>query len=136
MRSCLLLACAIVLGVFSISAGAQTSDAAKVSRGRYLVNNIGMCGDCHTPMDKKGNPIKAQQLQGAPLMFKPTVPIPSWIPVAPGIAGLNWSDEEAITFFTTGKRPNGTMAAPPMPQFRMSKADAAAITAYLKTLKP
>ena len=133
MRS--LLWCALALGL-TTAAHAQTSDAAKVARGKYLVNNIGMCGDCHTPMDKKGNPIKAQQLQGAPLMFKPTVPIPSWIPVAPGIAGLNWTDEEAITFFTTGKRPNGTMAAPPMPQLRMSKADAAAVTAYLKTLKP
>ena len=131
-----LLACAILLGVFSIPAAAQTSDAAKVARGKYLVNNIGMCGDCHTPMDKKGNPIKAQFLQGGALSFKPAVPIPSWIPVAPGIAGLVWTDEEAITFFTTGKRPNGTMAAPPMPQFRMSKADAAAVTAYLKTLKP
>lgn len=133
MRS--LLWCVLALGL-TTAAYAQSSDAAKVARGKYLVNNIGMCGDCHTPMDKKGNPIKAQQLQGAPLMFKPTVPIPSWIPVAPGIAGLNWTDEEAITFFTTGKRPNGTMAAPPMPQLRMSKADAAAVTAYLKTLKP
>jgi len=126
---------ALVLAL-TVPALAQTSDAAKIARGKYLVNNIGMCGDCHTPMDKKGNPIKAQMLQGAPLMFKPTVPIPSWMPVAPEIAGLNWSEEEAITFFTTGKRPNGTMAAPPMPQLRMNKADAAAVTAYLKSLKP
>lgn len=126
----------LAFGLLLIPAQAQTSEAARIARGKYLVNNIGMCGDCHTPMDKKGNPIKAKLLQGSELMFKPTVPIPSWMPVAPGIAGLNWTDEEAITFFTTGKRPDGTMAAPPMPQFRVSKADAAAITAYLKTLKP
>jgi mono/diheme cytochrome c family protein len=131
-------AIAVMFCAFTISAAAQTATkpSGNVARGKYIVNNIGMCGDCHTPTDKKGNPIKAQQLQGAPLMFKPTVPIPSWIPVAPGIAGLTWTDEQAIEFFTTGKRPNGTMAAPPMPQLRMSKADAAAVTAYLKTLKP
>jgi mono/diheme cytochrome c family protein len=107
-----------------------------MARGKYLVNNVGMCGDCHTPMDRKGQPIKSRNLQGSILMFKPTVPIPGWMEAAPGIAGLNWTDDESITFLTTGKRPNGTMTAPPMPQFRFNKADAAAVTAYLKSLKP
>lgn len=132
--SLVLLACA-----FTISAPAQ--DAAKpaggnIARGKYLVNNIGVCGQCHTPTDKKDNPIKGRTLQGAALTFKSLVDIPSWMPVAPGIAGLTWTDEQAIEFFTTGKRPNGTMAAPPMPPIRLNKADAAAVTAYLKSLKP
>jgi mono/diheme cytochrome c family protein len=127
--------------VLTISAAAQTGSAAKplagnIARGKYLVNNIGMCGECHTPMDKNGNPIKGRTLQGAALTFKPIVDIPSWIPVAPGIAGLTWTDEQAMEFFTTGNRPNGTMVAPPMPPLRLNKADAAAITAYLKSLKP
>jgi mono/diheme cytochrome c family protein len=131
----------ILAGILSMSAAAQTSAPAKaaagnVARGKYLANSIGMCGDCHTPMDKTGNFIKAKHLQGAPLMFKPTIQIPSWMPVAPAIAGLTWTDEQAVTFFTTGKRPDGTMAGPPMPQFRLRKADAAALTAYLKSLKP
>jgi mono/diheme cytochrome c family protein len=109
---------------------------ANLARGKYLVNNVGMCGDCHTPTDRKGQPIKSKDLRGSVLMFKPTVPVPGWMEAAPGIVGLNWTDEQAIRFFNTGKRPNGTMAAPPMPQFRFNKADAAAITAYLKSLKP
>ena len=129
----------IILGSF-LAAQSASAPAAKpagnVARGKYLVNNIGMCGDCHTPMDQRGQPIKGRLLQGSVLMFKPTVPIPGWMEAAPGIAGLNWTDEQAITFFMTGKRPNGTMCAPPMPQFRMNKADAAAVTAYLKSLKP
>lgn len=134
------LSSALILGALTLAATAQNdakpAPAGNVSRGKYLVNNVGMCGDCHTPMDKKGNFIKSKFLQGAPLTFKPTVPMPSWMPVAPGIAGLPWSNEEAITFFTTGKRPDGTMAAIPMPAFRFNKTDAADITAYLKTLKP
>lgn len=117
-------------------APASPKPAGNIVRGRYLVNNVGMCGDCHTPMDKTGNLIKSKHLQGAPLTFKPIENVPSWMPVAPGIAGLNWTDEQAITFFMTGRRPDGTMSAPPMPQFRMSRADAAAVTVYLKSLRP
>lgn len=137
MRSRLFLSI-IATCVLTIPAVTQTATkpSANIARGKYLVNNIGMCSDCHTPMDKKGNPIKGRFLQGAALTFKSIVDVPSWIPVAPGIAGLTWTDEQAIEFFTTGKRPDGTMAAPPMPPLRLNKVDAAAITAYLKSLKP
>ena len=131
----------VILGslllVFAITTySVAQGPAGNVARGKYLVNNVATCGDCHTPTDKKGQPIKGKQLQGSALVFKPAIPIPSWIPVAPSIAGLNWTDAQAIEFFTTGKRPDGTMAAPPMPQIRLKKADAAAVTAYLKSLKP
>jgi mono/diheme cytochrome c family protein len=131
----------MVAVALAAGASAQTNANSKpatgnIARGKYLVNNVAKCGDCHTPMDKQGNPIKSKQLQGSPLVFTPTVPIPAWVPVAPGIAGLTWTDEQAIEFFTTGKRPDGSMAGPPMPQLRLNKADAAAVTAYLKSLKP
>ena len=126
----------IVIAQSGAPATKPVASSSTMARGKYLVNNVGMCGDCHTPMDRKGQPIKSKNLQGSVLMFKPTVPIPGWMEAAPGIAGLNWTDEECITFFTTGKRPNGTMTAPPMPQFRFNKADATAVTAYLKSLKP
>jgi len=116
--------------------GAVAKPAANVARGKYLVVNVGNCGFCHTPLDKKGQPIKTEALQGAPLMFKPTIPIAGWMPVAPAIAGLpGWTDEQGVEFFTTGKKPDGSMAAPPMPSFRFNNADAAAVVAYLKTLK-
>lgn len=117
-------------------ASASTKPAGNVARGKYLVNNVGMCGDCHTPTDKKGQPIPAQNLKGAALTFKPTVPVPGWMAVAPGIAGLpGWTNEQSVTFLTTGKKPDGSLAAPPMPAFRFNKVDATAIVAYLKSLK-
>ncbi len=129
---------AVVLVVTAMSQTAK-SGAAKASpaiaRGKYLVNNIGMCGDCHTPMGKNGQPVKAQFLQGAPLPFKPTVPIPGFMAIAPQIAGLpGYTEDQAVEFFTTGKKPSGAMAAPPMPAFRFSKTDAEAVVAYLKSL--
>lgn len=130
--------------IIVVSAVSQTSSKTKtaktsplVTRGKYLVVNVGLCGDCHTPMDKTGKPLKGQSLQGAPLFFKPTVPVPGWMAVAPGIAGLpGWTEEQGITFFTTGKKPDGAEAAPPMPAFRFNKADASAIVAYLKAMGP
>ena len=117
------------------SGGAAGKPSAAVARGKYLVNSVGMCGDCHTPMGKNGQPVKSQYLQGAPLPFKPTVPIPGFMAIAPQIAGLpGYTEDQAVEFLITGKKPSGAMAAPPMPAFRFNKADAEAVVAYLKSL--
>jgi len=115
---------------------ANDPNAGLIARGKYLVGPAGQCADCHNPMDKKGQPVKAQALQGAPIMFKPTVPVPGWADMSMPIAGLPTmaSDADAISFFTTGKHLDGKTAAPPMPQYRFSKKDAEAIVAYLKSL--
>jgi mono/diheme cytochrome c family protein len=113
------------------------ASAALIARGKYLVGPAGQCADCHTPTDKKGQPIQANMLQGAPILFKPTVPIPNWADSSLPIAGLPTmaSDADAISFFTTGKHLDGKTAAPPMPQYRFSRRDAEAIIAYLKSLQ-
>jgi len=113
------------------------ADKARLEHGRYLVQQVGMCGDCHTPRDDRGQPVEAKTLQGARIMFKPTVPMPDWGEFAPPIAGLpGFSDAQAITFFTTGKNVSGKLSVPPMPPYRFNKKDAAAIVAYLRSLAP
>ena len=115
--------------------GKPASSAATLARGKYLVENVGMCADCHTPHDLKGAPVPGQTLHGAPLFFKPLGPVPGWVDKAPNIAGLpGWTDEQAIKFFTTGIAYNDLPAGPPMPQFRYNKEDAAAVVAYLRSL--
>jgi mono/diheme cytochrome c family protein len=122
------------------SAGPQPQsevDKAQVERGRYLVQQVGICGDCHTPRDEKGQSVEAKTLQGAPIMFKPTVPMPLWREFAPPIAGLpGFTDAQAIAFLTTGKDAAGNYAAPPMPPYRLNKEDAAAVVAYLRSVAP
>lgn len=111
------------------------SSAALVKRGEYLVNNVGLCADCHSPRNEKGEYVRNKWLMGSPLFFKPTVPMPAWAEVAPRIAGLpGWSDEQAVRFLTSGVGPNGSPARIPMPPFRFSREDAEAVTAYLKLL--
>lgn len=123
------------LVVAAPQAMAKGKDSKAVARGRYLVEQVGMCADCHSPRNEKGQFIQERWLQGAPLDFKPTVPIPGWAEAAPPLAGLpGWTEAEVVTLLTTGKDPKGGMAGPPMPQYRMTKEDAAAVAAYLASL--
>ncbi len=129
-------AAAIMLMIsVSICAQSKPAGAATLARGKYLVENAGLCADCHSPRDQKGQFVREQWLQGAPIMFNPTVPMPAWAEKAPNIAGLpGWKDADAVKFLMTGIAYNGLPANPPMPPFRFSRGDATAIVAYLKSL--
>lgn len=106
-----------------------------VERGRYLVNNVGLCADCHSPRNERGEYIRELWLEGAPIPMTPNVPMP-WAQAAPPIAGLQGrSDEQMVAFLTTGLRPDGTRPRPPMPEYRFSEPDARAVIAYLRTLR-
>ncbi|WP_415909415.1 c-type cytochrome [Oleiharenicola sp. Vm1] len=112
------------------------SNEAVVARGRYLVENVAGCGDCHSPRDPRGQIPAGQHLMGTPLPFAPTVPMPAWAAQAPQIAGLpGYTDAQAVTLFTQGTKPDGSMPRPPMPQFRFTAEDARAVVAYLRSLK-
>ena len=112
---------------------AQSSHNSQIARGRYLVQRVAMCGDCHTPRDEKGNPLPGKELAGSPLGFKPLAPMP-WASVAPAIAGLpGFKAEEVVSFLMTGKL-EGASPRPPMPEYNLSAADARAVVAYLRSL--
>jgi cytochrome c553 len=123
-----------LLGACSQPQTAQLTSAALVERGEYLVNNIGGCNDCHTPMTPQG-PDMTRALQGATLMFEPTIQIP-WAPTAPSIAGLpeGYTEEQFVAFMQTGVRADGSHPLPPMPAFRLNEEDARAMAAYIATV--
>jgi mono/diheme cytochrome c family protein len=126
----------VVIGS-ALSSPAVPAEAANVTRGKYLVEQVALCGDCHTPHNEKGEALKAKGMKGASLTFKPAVPIPIWADKAPNIAGLpGWEDDAAVKFFMTGIAYNDLPARPPMPQYRFNKQDAEAVVAYLKSLAP
>jgi mono/diheme cytochrome c family protein len=130
------VALGICLTILSGGLAASGGSKAQIARGEYLVKAIGQCGDCHTPMNDHGEFVMDNWLQGAKLNFAPVAPVPNWADAAPDIAGLpGWEQEKAIQFFMTGLAPNGQPARPPMPQYKMNRADAEAVVAYLKSLK-
>ncbi len=114
----------------------RPSPEKQIMRGKYLVERVSLCQDCHSPRTEKGEFDQSQWLGGTALFFKALMPVPGWKEAAPPIAGLEgWSTEEAIKFLQTGVGRDGRPAAPPMPQYRLNRNDAAAVAAYLKSLK-
>jgi cytochrome c553 len=118
--------------------GVARSFSGDISRGRYLAEDVAGCGDCHTPRDARGSPIKDRALGGAAVGFAPLGPVPEWAAWAPPLAGLpaGFNEEQLSEFLQTGVRPNGRPARPPMPQFRLERDDAKAVAAYLRSLSP
>lgn len=137
LATMLLITAAIAIPLFSQKTASEPTAASSdlIAHGKYLVEQVGMCQDCHTPMNEKGEYVRDKWLQGAPVLFKPTVPIPDWSERSVRIAGLpGWTDEQAITFLMTGKNARGASPRPPMPAYRFNREDAEAITAYLRSL--
>lgn len=126
---------ALTLGACAQQEEAQLTSASLVERGDYLVNNVVLCGDCHTPRLQNGEPDSTRALQGAPNMTTPTIDMP-WGAVVPPIAGIpaHFTEEQFVSFLQTGVRPDGSHPLPPMPPYRLNEEDARAVTAYIATL--
>lgn len=125
--------------VLPLCLSAQEGDKAKIERGRYLVEEVGKCQDCHTPRDEKGELDRSKWLHGTALGFKPLNPVPGWHEHSPDLTSQSplwnrWGEKKLIDFMTTGLNPKGKPADPPMPAYRLTKEDAEAVIAYLKSL--
>jgi mono/diheme cytochrome c family protein len=108
---------------------------AEIERGRYLVEEIGKCAECHTPRKPDGELDSNAWLRGAPIWIRPVAPIPNWADRTPALAGLpSFTTEQVEKVLEDGTRPNGEPLRPPMHIYHMAPADARAIAAYLKSL--
>ena len=127
-----------ICSILSAASLVESKDSLEqIRHGEYLVLHVAMCVQCHTPRDEEGRLEETQLLQGAPMPVKSPFPSSQWAFQAPTIAGLpGWTTEDAITFLQTGRRSDGWSPRPPMPPFRFTPEDAAAVVAYLKSLKP
>ncbi|MBI1398023.1 MAG: cytochrome C [Betaproteobacteria bacterium] len=131
------MALGALLAAASSPAHAAGPSAALVEHGRYIVHDVGMCGDCHSPRDEHGNFIQARWLRGGPIGFEATHLMPAWAGDAVDLVTLakEWSEADLVAFLRTGATPRGTPPArPPMPRYRMSARDARAVAAYLRSL--
>jgi mono/diheme cytochrome c family protein len=115
----------------------------QVERGKYLVESIMGCGNCHTPVGPNG-PILDKALSGGPPIEegKLFTALPSNITPDPETGIGRWTDAEIKTAIRQGRRPlnahnGGTLIGPPMPfgQYRgIADADIDAVIAYLRTV--
>jgi len=124
----------------SLAAPAQKSSVAPatqsmIDHGKYLVENVAMCEECHTPRDANNNLDESRRLQGAPIWILPVHANPNWGMNAPPLAGFGgYTDEQGEAVLEKGVGPNGLAVREPMHIYHMNHADAQAIIAYLRSL--
>lgn len=141
MLAAALIGCAF-LGALSLAAARNRqhtsqsqAQSSEVARGKYLVEEVAMCPECHTPRTESGELDRGAWLQGAPIWIVPARHIQNWADRAPAIAGLpSFTDEEMERVLEKGVGPQGEVLRPPMHIYHMQAADAKAIIAYLKSL--
>src|ERR1700730_7172291 len=125
-----------------LAAGSAFAES-QLERGKYLVESIMGCGNCHTPQGPSG-PVMDRALSGGPAIEEDKLftALPSNITPDPETGIGKWTDAQIKTAIRQGKRPpnsqnGGTLIGPPMPcgQYRgIADADIDAVVAYLRTV--
>ena len=118
----------------------QVQAETAVERGKYLVEVLAACGNCHTPIGPQG-PIRALHLAGGQHIREDAFGLAITRNITPdpetGIGA--WTDADIIRAIRDGKGKDGRTLGPPMPfgLYRdMSDTDVSAIVAYLRTVPP
>lgn len=133
----LLVGAAAVL--LAVAAGGNVSKAeTPLERGKYLVESIAGCGNCHTPQGPNG-PVMEKAYAGGLEIVEPGMLKAYSTNITPdketGIG--NWTVEQIMVAIREGKRPDGSLIRPPMPIWLyrgISDADARAMAVYVKSL--
>jgi mono/diheme cytochrome c family protein len=124
------------LAAMTFTMAAQTSN---LERGKYLVEDVARCQECHTPKTETGEFDKTRWMKGATLIGVPSTPVADWHQKSPDISSTSalwtrWGQDGFSKFLQTAKNPRGGKAGPPMPAYMLRTEDADAIAAYLKSL--
>ena len=118
--------------------GTQLSETSKndeIARGRYLVEQVARCPDCHTPRDSNGELDQSHWLQGASIWIKPVRSKQAWAARAPALTGFLYSDQQGQDVLERGIGTNGNSIQLPMHAYNLHHEDAVAIIAYLRSLR-
>lgn len=131
---CCIAAIAFVSLAAAGSGRSTAAQSGEIQRGKYLVEEVAKCAECHTPRDANGNLDPQAWLQGATIWIRPVRHIANWADNVPAIAGLpSFTDEQVERVLEKGIGPQGEVLRPPMHIYHMAPADAKAIIAYLKS---
>ena len=139
MRMLPQLVSCVLLAAGTAAACAQ-DNAALLMRGKYLMEGVVACANCHIARNDKGEPLYDKGLSGGMLFddaaFKAYAPN---ITPDPETGIGKWTDAQLAKAIREGIRPDGKLIGPPMPvpfYRNLSDADLAAIIAYLKAQPP
>jgi mono/diheme cytochrome c family protein len=132
----------LAIGLFALTTGvatAQAQNGALAERGKYLVDTVMTCHNCHTPRGPNG-PMFDKALSGGMRFDEPPFDVTASNITSDKETGIgSWSDADIKKLLTTGVRPNGVPTAIVMPTafYKVITArDLDAIAAYLHTIPP
>ena len=121
-------------------APATVSSDPRVTRGAYLVDSLGRCGECHTPRTWLGAPDPSRELAGSKGGIFQGKRAPNITPdEKTGIGG--WSEDDIVYLLKQGGTPDGDFIGGSMAEIvrntkRLTDDDRRAIASYLKALPP
>jgi len=118
------------------AAAAWAQKPALLERGKYLMEGVVACGNCHIPRNDKGQLQRDKGLSGGLLLdIAPFKAYPANITPDPDTGIGKWTDAQLAKAIREGVRPDKSLIGPPMPiEFYrdMADDDLAAIIAYLR----
>lgn len=117
----------------TVAPPALPSDDPVLAHGRYLVETMAHCAECHTPRDALGRLDATQWMAGAPN--------PSGEGRIPAIPPQGWSAEDIEAYLASGFTPEfdvvgGSMADVVVQMAQLAPEDRQAIAAWLLALPP
>ena len=123
------------LAALALATPAFAQDAALLERGRYLVEGLGHCSECHTPRGALGGRDLSRWLAGGPNP-EGKGKIPNITP-----AHLDWSASDIAEYLKSGFTPDfdsvgGSMADVVANISHLPDSDRLAIAAYLARVTP
>ena len=130
---------AAVAAASLLGTAATASADARIDRGRYLVETVAACGNCHTSMGPEGQDRSRHLAGGQVIDMGNFRAVPANIAPDPATGIGAWSDAEIARAIREGVRPDGRHLMPPMgfAYYRnISEGNMPAIIAYLRTLPP
>jgi mono/diheme cytochrome c family protein len=119
----------------------HAADAAPtLERGRYLMQGVVACGNCHAARDERGGIVAAKGLSGGQVFddaaFKA---VAANITPDPATGIGKYTDAQLVRAIREGVRPDGRLIGPPMPiEFyrHLSDDDVGSIVMFLKAQPP
>jgi mono/diheme cytochrome c family protein len=120
--------------------------ADKVAYGKYMVN-AALCGDCHTPIDDRGQPLPGKDFSGGMEFLESGYRVRSANITPDADTGIgSWTEQQFVDKFKAFETPSDAVLSEserrqntvmPMTDYAgMTREDLAAIYAYLRTLAP
>ena len=129
----------VAIAILLVLCAAPVRAESQLERGRYLVETLAGCGNCHTPRGPNG-PLNDKKFAGGEVIKHAdfTAVTPNITP-DPRTGIGNWTDDQIGLAIREGRRPDGRLLGPAMPSrsYRsLADEDVKAIVAYLRSVPP